>query len=162
LIQNSQKNATVVLSLAAEEIVKHQALDLVAVALASTMQGQKPRVSSAKGLALMSLHAAMDSRLSDQHLDGEMVAAAAGISVRYANSVLAEDGTSLTRLIQAKRLERCRMALEDEAQAHRTISEIAYAWGFSDMTHFGRRFRARFGLLPSDCRRRARPVRGAI
>ena len=142
------------------EMVKHQTLDLVAVSLAKTMQRQKPRVSSAKELALVSLHAAVNSRLSEPDLDGEMVAAAAGISVRYANAVLAEDGTSLMRLIQTKRLERCRKALEDEAQAHRTVSEIAYAWGFSDMTHFGRRFKSRYGLLPGDCRRHARLVRG--
>ena len=97
------------LSQAGEEIVKHQTLDLVAVSLARAMQSQRPRVSSAKALALVSLHAAMESRLSDPELDGEMVAAAAGISVRYANSVLAEDGTSLMRLIQTKRLERCRV-----------------------------------------------------
>jgi AraC-like DNA-binding protein len=143
------------LSAAGGAFVKHQALDLIAVSLARTLQRQRPRVSSARGLARLNLHAAIDARLSDQALDGETVAAVAGISVRYANSVLAQDGTSLTRLIQTKRLERCRIALEDEAQAHRMISEIAYAWGFSDMTHFGRRFRARFGLLPSDCRRRA-------
>ena len=144
------------LSLAGGEIAKHQALDLIAVSLARTMQRQRPRVSSARALALVQVHAAIDSRLSDQALDGEMAAAIAGISVRYANAVLAEDGTSLMRLIQTKRLKRCRMALEDEAQAHRTIGEIACAWGFSDMTHFGRRFKANFGLLPSDCRRRAR------
>jgi AraC-like DNA-binding protein len=144
------------LSLAGEEFVKHQALDLIAVSLARAMQRQKPRVSSAKAVALVHVHAAIESRLSDQALDGETVAAMAGISVRYANALLAQEGTSLMRLIQTKRLERCRLALEDEAQAHRSISEIAYAWGFSDMTHFGRRFRASFGLLPSDCRRRAR------
>ena len=150
------------LSLTGEEMVKHQALDLVAVSLAGAMKTQKPRVSSAKELALVSLHAAIDSRLSEHDLDGEKVAAAAGISIRYANSVLAEDDTSLMRLIQAKRLARCRMALEDEAQAHRTISEIAYAWGFSDMTHFGRKFRAAYGLLPGDCRKKAKLTREAI
>ena len=150
------------LSLAGEEIVKHQTLDLIAVSLATAMQRQKPRVSSAKHLALLNLHAAIDSQLSAHDLDGPKVAAAAGISVRYANSVLAQEGTSLMRLIQTRRLERCRTALEDEGQAHRTISEIAYAWGFSDMTHFGRRFRARYGLLPGDCRRRARRGRDAI
>jgi AraC-like DNA-binding protein len=144
------------LSSVGEGIVKNQALDLLALSVARTMQRQKPRVSSARALALIQLHAAIESRLAEQALDGEMVAAMAGISVRYANSVLAEEGTSLMRLIQAKRLERCRRALEDKTQAHRTISEIAYGWGFSDMTHFGRKFRASFGLLPSDCRRRAR------
>jgi AraC-like DNA-binding protein len=33
------------------------------------------------------------------------------------------------------------------------VSEIAYGWGFSDMTHFGRRFKAAYGLLPSEYRR---------
>ena len=36
------------------------------------------------------------------------------------------------------------------------VSEIAYGWGFSDMTHFGRKFRAAFGLLPSEYRRATR------
>jgi AraC-like DNA-binding protein len=70
--------------------------------------------------------------------------------VRYANAVLAEHNTSIMRLIQARRLERCRYAFEDPNQAHRTVSEIAYGWGFSDMTHFGRRFKKAYGILPSE------------
>ena len=42
-----------------------------------------------------------------------------------------------------------RKALEDPLQAHRSVSEIAYGWGFSDMTHFGRRFKQAYGVLPS-------------
>jgi AraC-like DNA-binding protein len=42
--------------------------------------------------------------------------------------------------------------LEDPLQAHRTLSEIATGWGFSDMTHFGRRFKAAYGVLPSEYR----------
>jgi AraC-like DNA-binding protein len=38
-------------------------------------------------------------------------------------------------------------------QGHRTISEIAYGWGFSGMTHFGRRFKAAFGSSPRDYRK---------
>jgi AraC-like DNA-binding protein len=40
--------------------------------------------------------------------------------------------------------------------AAQTVSEIAYAWGFSDMTHFGRKFRRVYGLSPSEYRKRAR------
>ncbi len=36
----------------------------------------------------------------------------------------------IMRLIQARRLARCRSALEDPSDTHRTISEIAYGWGF--------------------------------
>ena len=73
--------------------------------------------------------------------------------MRYANAILASEDTSIMRLIQARRLERCRRALEDPLQAHRRVSEIAYGWGFSDMTHFGRKFKAAFGVPPSEYRK---------
>jgi AraC family transcriptional activator of tynA and feaB len=142
------------LGAAAEEIVADQALDLIAVSFAKAMES-KPRVSSARSLALVNLRAAVEARLADPALDAETVATATGVSVRYANAVLAQAGTSITRLIQTRRLARCRQALEDPSQRHRTISEIAYGWGFSDMTHFGRRFRAAFGSSPRDYRRRS-------
>lgn len=138
---------------AVEEIVQNQALDLIAVSFAKAMEGGAAQVSSAQSLALLNLRAAVEARLADPALDAEKVAAAAGISVRYANAVLAQEGTSITRLIQERRLARCRRALGDPLQRHRTISEIAYGWGFSDMTHFGRRFKAAFGLSPRDYRK---------
>jgi AraC-like DNA-binding protein len=139
----------------AEEIVKNQVLDLVAVSLANATNGKRPRLSSARSFALMKVRAAIETRLTDPALDASTVASAAGVSVRYANDVLADYGTSKRRLIQSKRLARCRKALEDPLQSHRTESEIAYSWGYSDMTHFGRMFRAAYGLLPSELRRLA-------
>ena len=138
----------------AEEIIKNQVLDLMAISLTEAIGTHRPTVSSKRSLALMNVHTAIETRLCDPKLDADAVAAAARISVRYANKVLAREGTSVARLIQAKRLARCRKALEDPLQADRTLSEIAYAWGFSDMTHFGRRFKAAYGVLPSDYRRR--------
>jgi AraC-like DNA-binding protein len=40
-------------------------------------------------------------------------------------------------------------------QDNRTVSEIAYGWGFSDMTHFGRRFKAMYDVSPRDYRKGA-------
>jgi transcriptional regulator GlxA family with amidase domain len=57
------------------------------------------------------------------------------------------------RLVYARRLARCRAALDEPGQTHRSISDIAFAWGFSDMTHFGRRFTAAYGVLPREIRR---------
>ena len=73
--------------------------------------------------------------------------------MRYANALLSKQGTSLQRLIVSRRLERCRRALADPLQASRTVGEIAYAWGFSDLSHFNRRFKAAFGCSPRDYRR---------
>jgi AraC-like DNA-binding protein len=147
------------LGAAAKDIVKDQALDLFSVSWAQMMEGRKPRVSSARSLALLNLRAAIDARLADPALDAVTVAAAAGVSVRYANDLLAQQDMSIMRLVQAKRLEQCRKALEDPLQAHRMISEIAYGWGFSDMTHFARRFKAAYGLSPSDWRWNAKGLR---
>jgi AraC-like DNA-binding protein len=52
-------------------------------------------------------------------------------------------------------LERCRRVLEDPTQSHRLIGEIAFSWGFSDLSHFVRRFRAAYAITPGDCRRGA-------
>jgi AraC family transcriptional regulator, positive regulator of tynA and feaB len=142
---------------AAANLVRDQALDLVAAGLATAMDAT-PRLSSARSLVLVSLHTAIEARLTDPALDAETVAATAGVSVRYANAVLAEEGTSIMHLVLARRLERCRLALDDPLQTQRTVSEIAYGWGFSDMTHFGRKFRAVYGLLPSEYRLRAKSV----
>ncbi|MBK3800709.1 helix-turn-helix domain-containing protein [Azospirillum brasilense] len=149
------------LSPATEEIVMNQVLDLVAVSLATTMQAS-PRFSSVRSLVRLQVRAAIDARLADPALDASTVAAAAGVSVRYANAVLAEENTTIMRLVQARRLERCRRALEAPEQNHRTVSEIAYSWGFSDMTHFGRKFKAAYGILPSEYRRLERKSDGSF
>jgi AraC family transcriptional activator of tynA and feaB len=133
-----------------EEMVGNYALDLIAVSLAKTMEADCPRVSSAKALVLLNVRSVIEARLGDPSLGAQAVADAVGVSVRYANAVLADHDTSIMRLIQTRRLERCRYALEDPNQAHRTVSEIAYGWGFSDMTHFGRRFKKAYGILPSE------------
>ena len=140
-------------SSASEELVREQMLDLVALSVGKAMGQGRARVSSARAVVVMKVRTAIDARLADPGLDACSVAQAAGVSLRYANAALADEGTSIGRLIQARRLLRCRRALEDPAQGHRTVSEIAYGWGFSDMTHFGRKFRAAFGQLPSEYRK---------
>jgi AraC family transcriptional activator of tynA and feaB len=140
---------------AAAGMVGDQALDLIAVSVAKTIGSPQARLSSARSFVRFNLRIAIETRLVDRALDPAGVAAAAGVSVRYANAILAEEGTSITRLIQVRRLARCGKALADPAQARRTIKEIALGWGFSDMTHFGRRFKAAFGLTPREYRRAA-------
>jgi AraC-like DNA-binding protein len=112
-----------------------------------------PTLSLPRSTALMRLKSIIDARISDPALRPADVAAAAGISVRYANALLAEENSSLARYILHRRLEHCRKALEDPLQAHRTIGDIAFGWGFSDLSHFSRRFRDQFGMTPGELRR---------
>ena len=128
-----------------------QALDLIALTL--TVGDTMPTLSSPRSTTLIRLKSMIDARINDAALRPADVAAAAGISVRYANALLAEENTSVERYILQRRLEQCRRALEDPLQSHRMIGDIAFSWGFSDLSHFSRRFRAQFGMTPSELRR---------
>lgn len=134
--------------------IAEQALDLVALAFSVETQKNVVALSSPRALALLRLRSAVESRLSDPDFKPADAAAAAGISVRYANALLSAEDTSLERYILQRRLERCRLDLDDPVQARRAIGDIAYGWGFSDLSHFSRRFKSTFGSLPSEYRRR--------
>jgi AraC family transcriptional activator of tynA and feaB len=136
---------------AAPRIVE-QVLDLVALAFSSESEGGVT-LSSPRAAALTMLKAVIESRLHDPNLKPGTAATAAGISVRYANALLAQEETGLEAYIFARRLERCRRALDDPAQARRTVGDIAFSWGFSDLSHFGRRFKTEFGCSPGEYRK---------
>lgn len=138
---------------AAAQRIANQALDLIALVYSTESDGSGAALTSTRTAALLRLKAAVEANLRDPELKPGTVAVAAKVSVRYANALLSQEGTSLVRYILDRRLERCRGALSEPAQSHRTIAEIAFSWGFSDVSHFGRRFKAEYGLSPRDYRR---------
>lgn len=137
---------------AARARIGEQSLDLIAMAMSREADQAGATLSSPRAVALLSLKTVIESRLSDPTLRPAIAAHAAGISVRYANALLAQEDTSLERYILNRRLDRCRQALSDPHQSQRLIGDIAFCWGFSDLSHFTRRFKAAFGLSPRDYR----------
>lgn len=140
-----------VLDAAAERQLADQALDLMA--LACTRESKAVAATAARVTALQNLKSVIETRLIDPSLRPSSAAAAAGISIRYANALLAAEGTSLERYIWARRLERSRKALQDARQRQRSICDIAYSCGFSSPSHFARRFREAYGASPDEFRR---------
>ena len=61
-------------------------------------------------------------------------------------------GQTFGRWVRDNRLEACRTALRDENQRALNISQIAYRWGFNDLSHFNKTFRARFDQSPREWR----------
>jgi hypothetical protein len=96
-----------------EAIVREHVVDLIAASLAHLTGKQCREPSTATRLVLLKLGAVIETQLSNLNADRETIAALAGISVRYANQVLALENTSLVRLLQERRLARCRNALQD-------------------------------------------------
>ena len=75
-----------------------------------------------------------------------------GVSVRTLHSRFGKLGQTFGRWLLEARLDSCGQALRDPHQRTRSISEIAYAYGFNDLSHFNKAFRARFGMTPGDWR----------
>lgn len=108
--------------------------------------------TSARDAALLRAKLLVDALLGDPHLDAHRIAARLGLSVRYLNRLFNAERTSLMRYVWARRLERCHAdLLRAEAGAQRVL-DIAMRWGFSDMSHFSRAFKERYGVSPRDCR----------
>jgi acetamidase/formamidase/AraC-like DNA-binding protein len=94
----------------------------------------------------------IERRLDDPELAPARVAQAEGISERYLQKLFEGVGDNFTRYVRERRLQRAWADLSNPAEAHRSISEIAYRYGFGDSAHFSRTFRHRFGLSPREFR----------
>lgn len=92
----------------------------------------------------------IECQLSAINLDTELVANHCRVSSRYLHAIFARHSLSVSGQIRENRLQHCRNALLNPRMAHQSIIEIACRWGFSDPSHFGRVYRKRFGLAPSE------------
>src|SRR5581483_2651336 len=90
--------------------------------------------------------------LHNAELTPQDVADHLGISVRTLHLRFKEIGQSFGRWMLAERLKACAVALRDQNQRGANISEIAYRWGFNDLSHFNKSFRARFDRTPAEWR----------
>lgn len=91
--------------------------------------------------------------LSDMELCPQMIADKLGISRSYLFSLARKCDFSIERTIVEQRLDRCAETLKDRRWDGRNISEIAYRWGFKDLSHFSRSFSSRFGVSPRGYRK---------
>jgi len=80
-----------------------------------------------------------------------VVAQALGISVRSLHLAFEPTGTSFVEHVMRRRLQECRAALERPTPG-RSITDVAFAWGFANLTTFYRAFRREFGMAPGNVR----------
>lgn len=95
--------------------------------------------------------------LRNPDLTVERIAEAVKLSPRQIHRLFANEPISLMRWVWVQRLENCHRELREPASAKRTISDIAYAWGFNDQAHFSRAFRKHFGVSPRHVRDQFEP-----
>jgi len=85
--------------------------------------------------------------LRDPDLCIDQISAALGCTKRYLHMLFSERGMTVSDYIWRTRLQHCRQELE--THAGKTITDVAFSWGFSSSSHFSRVFRKYFGVVPS-------------
>ena len=89
------------------------------------------------------------SLIANPNLSPQHVATDAGVSVRTVHRLFNLSGVTFRDWVRERRLERCWEELMDPAKARRTVADIAFRWGFNDLTTFNRSFRAKYGAAPT-------------
>jgi AraC-like DNA-binding protein len=95
----------------------------------------------------------VNEHLADPQLSVDGIAHALNCSRRHLYNAFSEEPDGVAGYILRRRLETCRRSLANRADDHRSITDIAFSSGFSNMAHFSRVFRAHLGMPPSDYRR---------
>ena len=97
----------------------------------------------------------IDQHLPDPTLSVSHIAAVHRISKRYLHWLFRDQSVTVNELIILKRLEGCQRDLSSLNGAQLQVGQIAYAWGFSNISHFSKRYRAQYGESPTETRQRA-------
>ena len=128
-------------------------LDLVALSLSRGSRARSAEVTSLVDATWLALRRAVHRRLREPGLTAAAVAASVRISERYVHKLFERAGTTFACYVMERRLEGVARDLRDPAMAVRAIGDMAFDWGFADLSHFARRFKQRFGCTPRDWRR---------
>ncbi|OYN79680.1 helix-turn-helix domain-containing protein [Mycolicibacterium sphagni] len=130
-------------------------IELARALVASAAHDTRHRRDAMAATLLTQIRAYVGKHLANPGLTPAIIAAAHHISVRHLYKLCAGADFSLHDWITTQRLEGARNELAGLESRHRSIAMVAQRWGFSNPTHFSRRFRDAYGITPRDWRRLA-------
>jgi AraC-like DNA-binding protein len=92
--------------------------------------------------------------LADPGLSPDKAARALKVSVRGLHLLFESSGNSFAQYVLRRRLEECRAALANPI-GDRSVTDVAFAWGFNSLPTFYRTFHEAFGVAPGAARANA-------
>jgi AraC-like DNA-binding protein len=131
--------------------------DLVALAVGATRDAAN--IAYGRGMRAARLQAAkafITRNIRRADLSAKTASIHLGVSPRYVHLLFETEGLSFNKFVVERRLLRAYEMLSDSRRSDRTITAIALTAGFSDLSHFNRAFRRRFGMTPSEARHAGR------
>jgi AraC-like DNA-binding protein len=130
--------------------------DLLAMALGATRDASAVANGRGKRAArLKAVKADIAVNLTTRDLSVAAVALRQRVTPRYIHMLFDGEGTTFSQHVLGERLAHAHRLLLDPGHAHQSISAIAYASGFGDLSHFNHAFRRSYGATPSEVRRGA-------
>lgn len=133
---------------------------VVALMAAAMRQTGSPDLTTQARVAnprkLEEIRAFILDHISESDLSAERIAQAFSMSRRSLYYLFDRVGETPHAFILGLRLEAARKGLGDAREADKTITELAYEFGFSDAAHLSRAFHERFGMSPSGWRAQRR------
>jgi len=122
--------------------------DQIGGALAMALGPVRTRNTAHTRRLLLRFRQVLADMYRDHELTAAKVAGALGISPRYLHKILAHEGTTYGRELLRIRLDRAAAMLRNPRFRDLPVTEIGWRCGFSDPSHFSRRFRSEFGVPP--------------
>jgi len=130
-------------------------LDLLGAAYAEVPRGNAERSSLATAHRIRIVNF-IEAHLHDPDLTPTRVAEACRMTPRYLHHLFSDEDETVARYILRRRLEASAQALVSSTQRGRTVTAIAFDYGFNSPTHFGRVFRSKFDMTPREYQRAQR------
>jgi AraC-like DNA-binding protein len=124
--------------------------DLIALAIGATAEGRL--LATQRGVRAARFEAIKAALVQNTGLNLDQLAARQGISPRYIQMLFEEAGTTFSDFVIERRLDVARTMLTSPRCAVWSVTAIALEAGFSDLSHFNRRFKRRYCMTPSDLR----------
>ncbi len=94
----------------------------------------------------------IEKHLGDSDLSPKSIAAMLATSSRYVHSIFTRGDETVSRYILRRRLEESARMLASASQRSRSVSAIAFDYGFASCTNFGKVFREHYGMTPTEYR----------
>ncbi len=145
-----------------ETISARLAATAVSLLAIGAIETAKPRRQNSwtRSTTLKRIRSYALARLQTPKLSPAKVAAEMGISIRYLHALFRDEGTTFSNWLWAQRLDACRAKICAPEFAQQSIGALALEFGFSNFSHFSRRFRQAYGISARDLRLQA--LRGAL
>ncbi|HBZ7326258.1 helix-turn-helix domain-containing protein [Klebsiella michiganensis] len=104
----------------------------------------KKRLSEVKALILREIR--------DPSMNLEQLFFQSGIGMRTVQRMFQSEGETLTNWVNKQRFSGAAQDLRSVLESRRSITDIAFSWGFKDVSHFSRGFKSVYKMSPRQWR----------